>query len=196
MLIKNAVLDEIRNGRISLIFRRWKKAGVKAGGAQLTQAGLLAIDAVDVVQEKQITEQDAGDAGFAAVDDLLSSLYDRDEGCEIYRIRVRWAGEDPRKLLRQSADLSDTEIGDIIGKLRKLDANSRRGKWTQMYLQMIYDQPNTHAAILAEQIGLDIPHFKPWVRKLKALGLTESLRPGYRLSERGKRILKALHQDT
>ena len=40
-------------------------------------------------------------------------------------------------------------------------------------------------AILAEQIGLDIPHFKPWVRKLKALGLTESLRPGYRLSPRG-----------
>ena len=194
MLIKNAVLDKIKDGRISVIFRRWKKAGVKAGGTQLTQRGVLAIDAVDVVRERQITEQDARDAGFAAVDDLLLSLYDRDENCEIYRIRVRWAGEDPRKLLRQTAELSDTELEEIIGKLRKLDANSRRGKWTQMYLQMIHDQPNTHAAILAEQIGLDIPHFKPWVRKLKALGLTESLRPGYRLSPRGEKVLTILRQ--
>jgi hypothetical protein len=57
---------------------------------------------------------------------------------------------------------------------------------------MIHDQPNTHAAILAGQIGLDIPTFKPWVRKLKALGLTESLRPGYRLSPRGHKVLEAL----
>jgi hypothetical protein len=59
---------------------------------------------------------------------------------------------------------------------------------------MIHDQPNTHAQILAEQIGLTIPTFKPWVRKLKALGLTESLRPGYRLSPRGQKVLKALRK--
>ena len=63
-----------------------------------------------------------------------------------------------------------------------------------MYLQMIHDQPNTHASILAEQIGLTIPTFKPWVRKLKALGLTESLRPGYRLSPRGEKVLAALRE--
>ena len=44
MLIKTAVLDEIKAERISLIFRRWKKPGVKPGGTQLTQSGLLAID--------------------------------------------------------------------------------------------------------------------------------------------------------
>jgi hypothetical protein len=71
-----------------------------------------------------------------------------------------------------------------------LAANAAIG--TQLYLQMIHDQPNTHAAILAKQIGLDIPSFKPWVRKLKALGLTESLSPGYRLSPRGEKVLKAL----
>ena len=30
MLIKNVVLDDIKAGRISLIFRRWKKAGARA----------------------------------------------------------------------------------------------------------------------------------------------------------------------
>jgi len=190
MLIKTHILDRIKAGEITLIFRRWKKAGVKAGGTQLTQTGLLAIDSVDVVTAKQITEKEAKAAGYGSKDALLANLYDRGE--DIYRIAVHWAGEDPRKVLRQKSDPSDAELNEIIERLRKLDAGSKRGNWTQLYLQMIHDQPNTHAAILAKQIGLDIPSFKPWVRKLKALGLTESLSPGYRLSPRGEKVLKAL----
>lgn len=195
MLIKNVIIDRIKAGEISLIFRRWKKAGVKAGGTQMTQRGILAIDAVDVVTERKITETDAHAAGFESKKELLAQLHEREgEVTEIYRIAVRFAGEDPRKELRQQADLSQQEIYDIIAKLRKLDAGSQRGNWTQLYLQMIHDQPNTHAAILAKQIGLDIPRFKPWVRKLKALGLTESLRPGYRLSPRGQTVLEAMRR--
>ena len=59
MLIKNKILDEIKAGKISLIFRRWKKPGVKAGGTQMTQLGVLGIDSVKIVTEKQITEKDA-----------------------------------------------------------------------------------------------------------------------------------------
>lgn len=195
MLIKNVVLDDIKAGRISLIFRRWKKAGVRAGGTQMTQRGVLAIDSVDVVTESKITEADATAAGFETKKDLLAQLHEREgEVTEIYRIGVRFAGEDPRKVLREQAELSPDEIAEIIAKLRKLDAGGKRGPWTKLYLQMIHDQPNTHAAILAEQIGLDIPRFKPWVRKLKALGLTESLRPGYRLSPRGRKVLDAMRR--
>ena len=190
MLIKNKILDEIKAGNISVIFRRWKRAGVKAGGTQMTQRGVLGIDSVKVVTEKQITERDARAAGFESKKELLADLYDRDE--DIYRIGVHWVGEDPRKALRSNDKLSANEIDEIIEKLKKLDQNSQRGNWTHLYLQMIHDQPNTHAKILAESIGLTIPTFKPWVRKLKALGLTESLRPGYRLSPRGERVLEAL----
>lgn len=195
MLIKNVIIDEIKAGNISLIFRRWKKPGVKAGGTQMTQRGVLAIDSVDVVSENKITEKDARAAGFGSKAELLGQMFEREgEVTEIYRIAVRFAGEDPRKELRQNAELSANELADIITKLRKLDAGSQRGPWTQLYLQMIHDQPNIHAAILAEQIGLDIPRFKPWVRKLKALGLTESLRPGYRLSPRGLKVLSAMRE--
>jgi hypothetical protein len=190
MLIKTAILAQIKAGTVTLIYRRWKKPGVKAGGTQMTQIGVLSIDSVDVLTENQITEKDAIAAGFASKDALLAYLHGRDE--DIYRIGVRWAGEDPRKELRQNSDLSISEIDEIIATLRKLDAGSKRGAWTRAYLQLIHDQPNTPAAILAEQIGLDIPHFKPWVRKLKALGLTESLSPGYRLSPRGEKILGVL----
>ena len=194
MLIKNKILDEIKAGNISLVFRRWKRAGVKAGGTQMTQLGVLGIDSVKVITEKKITENDAKAAGFASKKDLLADLYDRDE--DIYRIGVHWVGEDPRKALRADNKLTDKELDEIIGKLKKLDHNSQRGNWTQLYLQMIHDQPNIHAQILAESIGLSIPTFKPWVRKLKALGLTESLRPGYRLSPRGEKVLNELRKKT
>ena len=192
MLVKNAILDRIKVGETTLIFRRWKRPGVKAGGTQMTQLGVLGINSVDVVTEKQITDNDAKAAGFASKKELLADLYDRDE--DIYRIGVHWVGEDPRKALRADDRLDKKELVEIIEKLRKLDLNSQRGYWSESYLQMIHDQPNTHAQILAESIGLTIPTFKPWVRKLKALGLTESLRPGYRLSPRGQKVLKALNQ--
>ena len=192
MLLKNAVLEKIRTGEITLIFRRWKRAGVKAGGTQMTQMGVVGIDSVDVVTERKISEADARAAGYGSKKALLADLYDREE--DIYRIGVRWVGEDPRKALRTNDKLTKSQLDDIISKLRKLDAGSQRGNWTQLYLQMIHDQPNTHAQILAESIGLTIPTFKPWVRKLKALGLTESLRPGYRLSPRGREVLEALRK--
>ena len=194
MLIKNAILDRIIGGEITLIFRRWKRASVKTGGKQMTQKGVLGIGAVDVVTEDRITSADALNAGFDSTDDLLANLPPAGDGLSIYRIQVRFIGEDPRKALRADTNLTKSEIEAIIEDLQKLDNNSRRGPWTQLYLQMIQDHPNTHAAILAESIGLDIPHFKPWVRKLKALGLTESLRPGYRLSPRGEKVLAALRQ--
>jgi hypothetical protein len=192
MLLKNKLIDEIKEGRVTLIFRRWRKAGVKAGGTQMTQRGVIGIDAVDVVTLADITDLDAREAGFASKDDLVADLYDRDE--DIYKIRVHFAGDDPRKSLRNNTNLNQTELAEIIAKLKQLDAGSKRGEWTQLYLQMIHDRPNTHAQILAESIGLDIPTFKPWVRKLKALGLTESLRPGYRLSPRGEKVLEELRK--
>lgn len=192
MLIKNAILDRIKAGEISLIFRRWKKCGVRAGGTQMTQRGVLGIDSVEIVSEGKISAAEAKAAGYDSKKELLASMPPASDDTDIYRIGVHWVGEDPRKSLRAKDKLSKTELDDIVAKLRKLDAGSKRGPWTQLYLQMIRDQPNTHAQILAESVGLDIPTFKPWVRKLKALGLTESLRPGYKLSPRGHKVLETL----
>lgn len=192
MLIKNAILERIIAGEVTLIFRRWKRPGVKVGGTQMTQMGVLGIDGVDIVTENQIAERDAADAGFSTKDELIKHFDGRDE--DIYRIRVHFAGEDPRKALRADADLSDSEIAEIVEKLRKLDIRSQRGNWTQAYLQVIHDQPATYSGVLAKSVGVGIPQFKPWVRKLKALGLTESLEIGYRLSPRGEKVLEVLRQ--
>lgn len=192
MLIKSVILERVKSGEISLIFRRWSRPGAKAGGTQMTQLGVIGIDSVDAVSENEITDQDAIDAGFASRDELLTHLSYRDD--DIYRIKVHFAGEDPRKALREHADLSEIELGEIIAKLEKLDTNSKRGDWTQEYLQFVHDRPATYSGVLAKIVGVEIPQFKPWVRKLKALGLTESLDVGYRLSPRGEKVLEALRQ--
>ena len=59
MLLTNKIIDEIKAGRITVLFRRWKRAGVKAGGTQMTQRGVIGIDAIDVVTEDEITELEA-----------------------------------------------------------------------------------------------------------------------------------------
>jgi hypothetical protein len=192
MLIKDDVIERIKTGEITTLFRRWSRPGAKAGGSQMTQGGVIGIDTVEVVTEDEITEQDAREGGYPSREKLLSGLSYRDD--PIYRIRVHFAGEDPRIALRENDDLSDDELNDIIAKLETLDKNSKRGPWTLSYLQVIHDMPNTHSGLLADYLGLSIPEFKPWVRKLKALGLTESLHPGYRLSPRGEKVLVALMQ--
>jgi hypothetical protein len=192
MLIKDEIIEKIKTGDITLLFRRWARPGAKAGGTQMTQGGVIGIDAVDVIREQDITNREARDAGYASADDLIAHLNYRDD--PIYRIKVYFAGEDPRQALRENDDLSDAELNEILEKLRRLDENGKRGDWTQTYLQLIHDRPETYSGVLAKSLGLEIPQFKPWVRKLKALGLTESLRPGYRLSPRGEKVLEALRQ--
>ncbi|HLA94320.1 MAG TPA: hypothetical protein VK612_01270 [Pyrinomonadaceae bacterium] len=78
MLIKSAILEKIVSGEITVIFRRWKRASVKTGGTQMTQFGVLGIDAVDVIDEAVITAKDAKAAGFASRNELLDSLPDNE----------------------------------------------------------------------------------------------------------------------
>src|SRR3954453_20313238 len=116
MLLKNKTIEGIKSGQISLIFRRWKKAGVKKGGTQMTQLGVVGIDDVKIVTEDQITESDAKKDGFKSKEELLAQMYDRNE--DLYKIKVHWVGEDPRKVLRTNDKLSKKEIDDIIVKLK------------------------------------------------------------------------------
>jgi Mn-dependent DtxR family transcriptional regulator len=70
-----------------------------------------------------------------------------------------------------------------------MDRTSAIGPWTRSTLDLIAERPETRAGDLAEQLGQERLPFKANVRKLKALGLTESLEVGYRLSPRGRAYL-------
>ena len=191
VLIKRVVLDQIEAGELDVIFRKWRKPTVKAGGQLRTSVGMLNILAVDKVAKSKISVADAQRAGFATKADLVRELDSRAEG-DIYRITVEHGGVDPRIALRENANLSADDIAELQQRLDRLDSSSKRGPWTTTFLQLIDANPQVRAPDLAEGLGLDKPTFKNDVRKLKALGLTISFSPGYELSPRGKAYLDTL----
>jgi biotin operon repressor len=190
MLIPRRTLDAIVEGRVTLAFRRWRRPSVKAGGRLRTSVGELAIEAVDRVELATISEEEATKAGFATRAELLERLARRNEG-EVYRVRLRYKGADPRVALREEAVLAPEDVATIAGQLDAIDRRSQRGPWTGQVLALIEAKPATLAAELAEELGRPKLAFKADVRRLKELGLTISLERGYRLSPRGEAFVAA-----
>jgi hypothetical protein len=187
VLIRRDTLDRILSGEIDLAFRKWHRPTVKAGGTLNTAVGVLAIDAVDIADESAITVDEARRAGYTSVEALRNELARRTEG-SVYRVRVHHVGDDPRIALRQDADLDADQLEAIGSRLDRLD-RARGEPWTRAVLELIRARPATRAPELAASFGRETKAFKTDVRKLKSLGLTESLVVGYRLSPRGEKFL-------
>lgn len=176
--------------RIDLAFRRWERPRTKAGGRQRTAIGVVGFEAVDAVPRSAVTAGAALRAGFATRDSLLAFL-DRRSAGRIYRIQLSVVGPDPRVALR--ADVPDaTALAEIERRLARLDRASTHGPWTLAVLRAIAANPERRAGDLAAQLARPRLPFKIDVRKLKDLGLTESLPIGYRLSPRGEAVLAHL----
>jgi len=182
VLFRQDVLRRIGDGEVTLAFRRWRRPTVKAGGTLRTNAGVLAIDSVEVVDERDVTDADALRAGAP---DRETVLREGPRDRPLYRVEFRLAGPDPRIALRRRRTIGAEERAEIDARLARFDAASRHGPWTGQVLALIAEHPGTRAPDLAASLGRETAPFKADVRKLKELGLTESLEVGYRLSPRG-----------
>jgi hypothetical protein len=189
MLFRAAELRAIETGEIDLAFRRWERPRLRAGTQMRTAIGLVEVTAVEPVAVEQIGAGDARRAGAGTCEELIARLDKRNADQPIYRIGLRFAGADPRVALREKADLSADELAQVTRRLDRLD-RARDSPWTQAMLTLIERHPETKAAELAEQTHRELHAFKRDVRKLKELGLTESLKRGYRLSPRGRAVLE------
>jgi hypothetical protein len=186
----------IRDGSITLTFRRWKRQQAFAGRRYRTPAGMLEVEAVDVVEPEQISDAEARRAGFASRDAVLAALRGAPPD-PIYRVRFHPVLEpDPRDVLAHDDALGDAELAEIDRRLARLDRASTHGPWTGETLAIIAGRPEVRAADLAAALGRERAPFKLDVRKLKALGLTISLERGYRLSPRGAAYLHARRADS
>ncbi len=191
MLFKKDIIDAIAAKRVTVAFRRWRKPSVKVGGALMTAAGILAIDAVDKIALARIAEADVKRAGYPSRAALLKELA-KHPGGDLYRIAFHLRGADPRIALREDGRLTKAEMKGAIAALNRLDQTSEHGAWTTTILRLIDKYPARRAPDLAASQRRDILAFKRDVRKLKDLGLTESLEIGFRLSPRGRAVLAAI----
>jgi hypothetical protein len=189
MLFKRVILQGIQRGEVTLAFRRWRRPTVVAGSLLHTEIGRVEIQCLEEVAPEAVTEADAHQAGFANRALLMSSLRD-DPDNRLYRIQLRFAGADPRIALRETNALDAGEITQLNQRLDRLDRASAIGSWTRRTLRSIAEHPDLAAGELASRLDVEKEWLKRNVRKLKNLGLTESLQPGYRLSPRGLAFLE------
>lgn len=190
MLFPRATLDGIREGRITLAFRRWKRPRVRPGTKLRTAIGLVEVDGVTPVAGEQLTAEEARRAGATSLEALANGP--RNAGEQLYRVDLHYAGADPRVAQSRDATLDAEARAAIERRLARLDAVSKHGPWTSEVLELIAANEGVVSTELAAKLGRERMAFKADVRKLKELGLTESLEVGYRISPRGRAYLEGL----
>ncbi len=194
MLFKVKYHAGLADGSITLAFRYWQRPSVKAGGRLRTPVGELSIRNVVTTTESKISEADARRAGYETRAALLADLQQSrrpaaDRSDALYRIEFVYAGADSRIELREQGALGEAELADLVRRLDRLDRASTHGAWTRKVLGLVAEFPRLRAADLAVKAGYEKEALKFDVRKLKNLGLTESLGTGYQLSPRGRAFL-------
>lgn len=187
-MIRPETLRAIESGEVDLAFRRWDRPRVVVGTRMRTGVGLIEVTAVERVAASRISAAEARRAG-STLPQLQKLLAARSE-LPVFKVGLRYAGADPRIALRNEVP-SAAEIEQIRLRLARLDKASPVGPWTQQTLEIIDRRPTVRAPDLAAELGRETAEFKKDVRKLKELGLTESLDIGYRISPRGIAVLDA-----
>ncbi len=184
MLFPNSLHDGLRSGAVTLTVRRWTRPQAKVGGRYRTGGGLLEVDAIERVPASAVTDADARRCGSADRDTLWAAIGVESEDDLVYRIELHRVGEVPVDPLPLDDTLTDEDVAALDRRLDKM------GDWAVETLHLIEAHPARRAGDLADLVGRERLAFKADVRKLKRLGLTESLEVGYRLSPRGVAYLR------
>jgi hypothetical protein len=192
MLFTAATLRGLAEGRVSFTYRRWEVVRPKVGSRFTTSAGLVEVTSITAADEQQLTAQDATEAGFDSVTDLVKWCRAKGQG-DLYRVGIVLAGPDPRVALRVQAALDPTDLVALNSKLDRMDRAAEQ-PWTRSTLRQIERLPGVVSTELAAEAGQERRTYKLRVRRLKTLGLTESLERGYRLSPRGQAYLNTFEQ--
>ncbi len=179
MLFRPRDLERIAAGTITLAFRRWDRPRVKVGSQQKTAVGVVEFTSCEIVDTvtRRTTRAPPGFASPADVEERL-----RKTGPRLPRRPAAWSAGPARGAPRRRR-----RTRPCSRRLRQVAHGPIRH-----YLQAIAARPGRslrgpRGVLRARDGGV----LKRDVRKLKELGLTESLDVGYRLSPRGGRSCAA-----
>ncbi len=191
MLFSADAWPGLADGSIDLTFRTWSRPQAREGGRYRVGGMLLEAVRVEQVPVAAVTDAEARRAGEPDVAALRRRLHVPDDAL-VWRIELRCLGADDRIARRLDADLDADTVAALRRRLERLDAAADGGPWTLDTLRLLARRPGVVSTELAAEVGRERFAFKADVRKLKELGLTESLRVGYRISPRGEALLRAL----
>ena len=155
----------VADGTLTVTYRAWKRPQVKVGGKYRVGATTVEVPAIEVIARADVPPEHN-----------TRWLGDADT---VYRVEFHPTTPVVRPTLT---------FDELDAKLARLDRN---GPWTRATLDAIRSQPGVVSTILADGLGRERFALKTDIRKLKALGLTESLEVGYRLSPLGEAYLSA-----
>lgn len=189
MLVPQRLAPGIADGSVTVLLRRWTRRHAIVGRRYRTGAGILEVEAVDLIDESEITDDDARAAGAPDAEAVRAELRGPG-GAPVTRVRFHLVRQpDPRAVLAADGALGEEDVVAIDRRLQRMDRASSHGPWTLATLRAIAEHPEVRAGDLAEAAGRERLEFKRDVRKLKSMGLTLSHRVGYRLSPRGEAYL-------
>lgn len=94
MLLKRELLEQIKAGDVDLVFRRWSKPTVKAGGTLKTKVGLLSIRAITDMSPEDVTEEEVHRAGFEGLMHFRCWLDTMKPGHLFQRIEISYIGDE------------------------------------------------------------------------------------------------------
>lgn len=194
MLFEKRLREGLADGSVTVALRRWRRPQVVVGNVYRTggDGPRVRAVAVDVVAPGDLTDDDARDAGYGSVADLLAATRG-DDALALHRVRFEVVGgDDPRVALGERSDLSPDELEALRRRLSRADAASTDGPWTTDVLRVVARRPAVVSTDLAVELGMERAVLKRRVRTLKGLGLTTSLEVGYRLTPRGEALLEHL----
>ncbi len=180
-------------GEITVTFRLWKSAKVKAAKQYRTGIGALEVEDVQVMPAGMISKRDVPRSGCRDVRSIWE-LAGEHTGTPVgrdtllYRVQFRFLGN----VAPSSPRAAILDLDALAKRLSGMDARSTRGPWTLQVLRLIEGGPHVPARILAAEMGWETLDFKTRVRRLKALGLTISHDVGYELSGLGARCVASL----
>jgi hypothetical protein len=189
MLFTHDAHPGLADGTITITFRTWMRPQAKIGGRYRTGGLLLEVDNVTQIDPRTITDADARRAGHASASALRLHLDQLDHRGRVWRVEFRCIGADDRIARRNDATPDSEKIANLETRLMRMDKAGAAGAWTHQTLELISANPGVVSSRLAQKMKMDRPAFKINVRKLKELGLTESLEVGYRLSPLGAALL-------
>lgn len=196
MLFTADTHEGLASGAVTLTFRNWKTPQVKVGGRYTIMGSgpTLLVDDMRQVAAADISDDDArraGEADRAGVWRRLTRSRRTTTAPDmvVWRIEFHRVEADTGPPLSADDQLTDEVVAEISRRLDRLDAAGSHGAWTRPTLALIAERPGVVSSLLAETLGRDRAALKIDIRKLKRLGLTESLGTGYRISPRGRAYL-------